>query len=172
MIFGAGASYDSSTAGPGLPLVKELIAPSYDPIAAHYPPSRAVISHVRRQINDDSAVSLERALANFEANAAPTTGQRKRPEADREHRPAVEARIDQCRGNARYDLCLPCEVMAAARNILLCRGGSEAGEETAVRTELRRRLPTKRCGHDQLDVLMAIDPDHVPLQVWCSAGAR
>lgn len=74
--------------------------------------------------------------------------------------------------HARYDLCLPCEVLAAAGNMLLCRGGLGAGEETAMRAELRRRLPTKRCGHDQQEVLMAIDPDHAPLQVWCPTGAR
>jgi hypothetical protein len=73
--------------------------------------------------------------------------------------------------HARYDLCLPCEVMAAARNILMCRGGLAAGEETAMRAELRRRLPTKRCGHDEQEVLMAIDPDHAPLQSPVPGGS-
>jgi hypothetical protein len=73
VIFGAGASYDSANPdeyGRHMPLAKDLIAPAYNPVAAHYPASRAVIGHVRRQINDDSAVSLERALATFEGNAA------------------------------------------------------------------------------------------------------
>jgi hypothetical protein len=61
--------------------------------------------------------------------------------------------------HARYDLCLPCEVGGAAKGMLLAPGALTAPEAAIVREELRGPLAKKRCGHDQLDVPMAIDPD-------------
>ena len=63
--------------------------------------------------------------------------------------------------HARYDLCLPCEVLAAAQQVRRF-GPAEAAKRRTERTTESweaATLPKKRCGHDDLQVLMAIDPD-------------
>ena len=61
--------------------------------------------------------------------------------------------------HARYDLCLPCEVAGAAKNMLSAPSALKPNEVVMMKRELRAGLPKKRCGHDDLQVLMAIDPD-------------
>jgi hypothetical protein len=45
--------------------------------------------------------------------------------------------------------------------MLSAPGALSGGEQAAMKAEFRTGLRKTRCGHDQLDVLMAIDPDAV-----------
>jgi hypothetical protein len=75
VIFGAGASYDSSADVAGRPrslpppLAKDLVGRHFDPFTGHLQLSRPIIALLRRAMDGDDPTSLETELARISAEA-------------------------------------------------------------------------------------------------------